>query len=217
MHIYYESILILDMYVLFFIQIIMKKFSFLALLWVIVIFGTLAGCGDNKQVNTDEINGTWDFIIEDVTWEADAVVSYNDKLVDLASSCMVSEDAIWNIYDDETSSIEQIQAAISDTVSVCSSVKEQINDLWDWEWDSNLKDGVLTIIEKEIAYYVKFSELLPYLEKEELSEEEKAIYDSLVAEVDSIDKELLEANDNLVSIQEQFAKDHWYELESEIQ
>ncbi len=217
MHIYYESILILDMYVLFFIQIIMKKFSFLALLWVIVIFGTLAGCGDNKQVNTDEINGTWDFIIEDVTWEADAVVSYNDKLVDLASSCMVSEDAIWNIYDDETSSIEQIQAAISDTVSVCSSVKEQINDLWDWEWDGNLKDGVLTIIEKEIAYYVKFSELLPYLEKEELSEEEKAIYDSLFAEVESIDKELLEANDNLVSIQEQFAKDHWYELESEIQ
>jgi len=205
------------MYVLFFIQIIMKKFSFLALLWVIVIFGTLAGCGDNKQVNTDEINGTWDFIIEDVTWEADAVVSYNDKLVDLASSCMVSEDAIWNIYDDETSSIEQIQAAISDTVSVCSSVKEQINDLWDWEWDGNLKDGVLTIIEKEIAYYVKFSELLPYLEKEELSEEEKAIYDSLFAEVESIDKELLEANDNLVSIQEQFAKDHWYELESEIQ
>jgi len=217
LHIYYESILILDMYVLFFIQIIMKKFSFLALLWVIVIFGTLAGCGDNKQVNTDEINGTWDFIIEDVTWEADAVVSYNDKLVDLASSCMVSEDAIWNIYDDETSSIEQIQAAISDTVSVCSSVKEQINDLWDWEWDGNLKDGVLTIIEKEIAYYVKFSELLPYLEKEELSEEEKAIYDSLFAEVESIDKELLEANDNLVSIQEQFAKDHWYELESEIQ
>lgn len=217
MHIYYESILILDMYVLFFIQIIMKKFSFLALLWVIVIFGTLAGCGDNKQVNTDEINGTWDFIIEDVTWEADAVVSYNDKLVDLASSCMVSEDAIWNIYDDETSSIEQIQAAISGTVSVCSSVKEQINDLWDWEWDGNLKDGVLTIIEKEIAYYVKFSELLPYLEKEELSEEEKAIYDSLFAEVESIDKELLEANDNLVSIQEQFAKDHWYELESEIQ
>ena len=205
------------MYVLFFIQIIMKKISFLALLWVIVIFGTLAGCGDNKQVNTDEINGTWDFIIEDVTWEADAVVSYNDKLVDLASSCMVSEDAIWNIYDDETSSIEQIQAAISDTVSVCSSVKEQINDLWDWEWDGNLKDGVLTIIEKEIAYYVKFSELLPYLEKEELSEEEKTIYDSLFAEVESIDKELLEANDNLVSIQEQFAKDHWYELESEIQ
>ena len=189
----------------------------MSLLWIIVLVWTLAGCGGNKQVSTDAVDGTWDFIIEDITWEADAVVSYNDKLVDLASSCIVSEDAIWNIYDDETSSIEQVQSAISDTVSVCSTAKEQISALWDWEWDSSLKDGVLAIIEKEVAYYVKFSELLPYLEKEGLTEEEQASYDSLFAEVEAIDKELLEANDNLVSIQEQFAKDHWYELEEELE
>ena len=29
------------------------------------------------------------------------------------------------------------------------------------------------IIDKEIAYYSKFSEILPYLEKEELTEDEK--------------------------------------------
>lgn len=186
----------------------MKKIRLLALLWVILIAGSLAGCGGDK-----ESNNTWDFIIEDITWENDAVINYNDTLVDLASECIISEDNIWNTYDNENSTAEDVIKAIDNTISQCSNAWNKIDDLWDWEWDSSLKDWVLDIIEKEINYYSKFKELLPYLEKEELTEEEKAEYDAIYSEIETLDKELSEANENLMSIQEKFASDYGFELE----
>lgn len=186
----------------------MKKIRLLALLWVILIAGSLAGCGGDK-----ESNNTWDFIIEDITWENDAVINYNDTLVDLASECIISEDNIWNTYDNENSTAEDVIKAIDNTISQCSNAWNKIDDLWDWEWDSSLKDWVLDIIEKEINYYSKFKELLPYLEKEELTEEEKAEYDAIYSEIETLDKELSEANKNLMTIQEKFASDYGFELE----
>lgn len=186
----------------------MKKIRLLALLWVILIAGSLAGCGGDK-----ESDNTWDFIIEDITWENDAVINYNDTLVDLASECIISEDNIWNTYDNENSTAEDVIKAIDNTISQCSNAWNKIDDLWDWEWDSSLKDWVLDIIEKEINYYSKFKELLPYLEKEELTEEEKAEYDAIYSEIETLDKELSEANENLMTIQEKFASDYGFELE----
>ena len=167
----------------------MKKIRLLALLWVILIAGSLAGCGGDK-----ESNNTWDFIIEDITWENDAVIN-------------------WNTYDNENSTAEDVIKAIDNTISQCSNAWNKIDDLWDWEWDSSLKDWVLDIIEKEINYYSKFKELLPYLEKEELTEEEKAEYDAIYSEIETLDKELSEANENLMTIQEKFASDYGFELE----
>lgn len=184
----------------------MKKFRLLALLWVVLIAWSLAGCWSDKA-------NTWDLIIEDVTWENDAVINYNDTLVDLASQCIVSEDGIWNTYDNEDSTTEDIIKAINTTISQCTNAWEQISDLWDWEWDSSLKDWVLDIIEKEINYYSKFSELLPYLEKEELTEEEKSSYDAIYSEIEILDKELSDANENLMTVQEKFASNHGFELE----
>ena len=186
----------------------MKKIRLLALLWVILIAGSLAGCGGDK-----ESNNTWDFIIEDITWENDAVINYNDTLVDLASECIISEDNIWNTYDNENSTAEDVIKAIDNTISQCSNAWNKIDDLWDWEWDSSLKDWVLDIIEKEINYYSKFKELLPYLEKEELTEEEKAEDNAIYSEIETLDKELSEANENLMTIQEKFASDYGFELE----
>ena len=186
----------------------MKKIRLLALLWVILIAGSLAGCGGDK-----ESDNTWDFIIEDNTRKNDAVINYNDTLVDLASECIISEDNIWNTYDNENSTAEDVIKAIDNTISQCSNAWNKIDDLWDWEWDSSLKDWVLDIIEKEINYYSKFKELLPYLEKEELTEEEKAEYDAIYSEIETLDKELSEANENLMTIQEKFASDYGFELE----
>ena len=192
----------------------MKKIRLLSLLWIVLFASTLAGCWNKETISDDTWNSTWDLIIEDNTWESEAVINYNDTLVELASQCIMSENNIWSTYDDE-SPVEDIQAAISNTINECSNAKENINKLWDWEWDSSLKDGVLLIIEKEIAYYAKFSEMLPYLEKEELTEEENSVYESIYAEIQSLDQELAEANDNLINIQEQFAQDHDFELEAE--
>ncbi len=190
----------------------MKKIRLLSLLWIVLIAGTLAGCWNNEQQTTS--NDSWDFIIEDISWENDAVINYNDELVDMASNCIISEDNIRNTYDDENASIEDIKSAIDSTINVCTEAGKNIETLWDWEWDSSLKDWVLNIIEKYIAYYTKFSEILPYVAQEEVTEEQNEAYQSLLAEIEALDNELSEANNNLIAIQEQFASNHWFELET---
>ena len=63
----------------------MKNLRLLALLWIVLVSATLVGCESNKDENIDK---SGDFIIEDVTWENDAVIDYNDNLVDIASACI---------------------------------------------------------------------------------------------------------------------------------
>ena len=100
----------------------MKKIRLLTLLWVTLLAWTLAGCfGGNKETNNDTTSNTWDFIIEDITWENDAVINYNDSLVDLASQCVISENIIWDTYDEETSTTEDILAAINNTITECTN------------------------------------------------------------------------------------------------
>lgn len=185
----------------------MKKFWILSLLWAILIFWTLGWCW--KQTNTE--NDSSNLNAENTS---EAVISYNDTLVDLASKCIGLEDNIRDAYDN-ASSIEDIQQAINNTIEECTDVWKSIKDLGDREWDSSLKDWVVTIIEKEIAFYSKFNELLPYLEKEELTEDEKWTYDKIFTEVESLDQELSEASQNLTQIQEEFSNKHGYKLEGE--
>lgn len=192
----------------------MKNFKFWSLLWVIVIFGTLAGCWNKNDVENVNENENWDFVIEDISTENNAAIDYNDNLVDLASACIMSEESIWDTYSDESASVETVTLAINKTVDECSSAMDAIEELGDFEWDSSLKDWVLNIIGKDIAYYSKFNEILPYIAKEQLTEEENTAYEGLLAEIDALDRELTEANANLITIQEQFAKNHGYELES---
>ncbi len=187
----------------------MKKFWTLSLLWLVLIVWSLAWCWNN-QTDTE-----WDIIIEDASWNREAVINYNDTLVDLASKCITLENNIWDAYDSESSSVEDIQSSIKNTIDECASVWESIKELGDREGDSSLKDWVITIIEKEIAYYSKFSELLPYLQKEDLTEDEKWIYDTIFNEVETLDRELSEASQNLTLIQEDFSKKHGYKLEDE--
>ena len=192
----------------------MKNFKFWSLLWVIVIFGTLAGCWNKNDVENVNENENWDFVIEDISTENNAAIDYNDNLVDLASACIMSEESIWDTYSDESASVETVTLAINNTVDECSSAMDAIKELGDFEWDSSLKDWVLNIIGKDIAYYSKFNEILPYIAKEQLTEEENTAYEGLLAEIDVLDRELTEANANLITVQEQFAKNHGYELES---
>lgn len=179
----------------------MKNLKLASLLAVSLFSIFLVGCNNETKNNNQTNNG--DFIIEDITPD-EAVINYNDKLVDLALLCIKEIDTSGNISESINSIIENCKTSIN-----------EINNLWDWEWDSSLKDGAITVIEKYIEYYTKFSELIPFLEKEDdLSEEEKATYDSILSGIETIDAELDEANSNLTLIQEQFAENHNFPLEN---
>ena len=187
----------------------MKKIRLLTLLWVVVLAWTLAWCWGNKNTNT-ETNNQWDLIIEDNTPQYNAVISYNDTLVDIASQCIISENDIPTDYED---GIDSVKAAINNTITQCQSSIDQINALGDWEGDSSLKDWIINILELDISYFTKLSELLPYLTSEELPEAEAEKYNTLVEEINAIDQEMAAANTELSNIHETFAANPDYELQ----
>ncbi len=55
--------------------------------------------------------------------------------------------------------------------------------------------------------------MLPYLELENPTDEEAEASATILNELDALDAELNEANANLVTLQAEFAANHWYELE----
>ena len=145
-----------------------------------------------------------------------AIINYNDSIVNLATKCVEAEDNIRTIYENENAEIEDVKASINDTIKECKDRLQELNNLWDWEWDSSLKDWTATFLEKEIEYYQRFNELLPYLYKQELTESEKATYDTLSEQLGKIDEDLSKASDNLEALQTQFAEKYNFDLEDEI-
>lgn len=188
----------------------MKNFRLLSLLGVILVTGTLAGCLDNNNVN--EWSNNQDFIIEDVTEKINAVIDYNDRIVDFAEKCVSSEDAIRDAYTNDILDIEGIKSTIDDALKECNYAITKIEDLWDWEWDATLKDGVITLLQRTTEYYKKLWESVSYLNPEWLTEEEAAAYEALKEELSAIREESENANNNLASIQRQFATNHGFEL-----
>lgn len=189
----------------------MKKIRFLSLLWLVLVAWSLAWCLDNNNVN--EWTNDQGLIIEDVTEKTNAVIDYNDTMVDLAYNCISSEDAIRDTYNSDVLDIEGIKSTIDNALKECSYAITQIEALGDWEWDATLKDGVITLLQKGTEYYKKLWESLSYLDPEWLTEEELAAYEALKEELTTIGQEYEAANANLISIQSQFAANHGFELE----
>ena len=127
---------------------------------------------------------------------------------------------MWDVYNSYNWwSIDDVKLAIDNTVSECKDAMFKINDLWAWEWDASLKDGVISLIQKMLEKYEKLYETLPFLPllSEWLVEDDAVIYEWIKAELNSLDWEIIELNDELSEIQYSFAENHWYELEQDEQ
>ena len=175
----------------------MKKFWLLTLLWIVLITSSLAGC-ENKNTSP----------------QYDEVIDYNDTIVDLALNCLKTEENIKKAYD-ENLSTEKIESTINSTITKCKSAINNIKKIWNWEWDSSLKDWIIDVLQKNLEYYSKLIETLPYIEKKELTEQENEAYKSIISEINNINSEISKANDQLVIIQVEFANKHWYQLDKE--
>jgi len=181
----------------------MKQIRLLSLVWVILTAWILAGCTKN--------NG--DFVIEEIS--TDAVIEYNDKLVDYASNCFIADDVMWNVYDDESSTANDIHNAIDDAAAECNNSINLINSLWARDWDTSLQEAVLFILNKDIEYYQKLDELLSYAENQQnLTEQDEIAYNQILDEINAINNEILNANEDLITVQELFAENHGYTLQT---
>jgi len=182
----------------------MKHSKLLTLSLIALTTVTLAGCFGKNTDNNENISNI-------------TAIEYNDQLVDLTSECLSSEEWIRNAYNDENASVEDIQLEINNSLNKCQSIRDQVNSLWSWEWDESLKNWVITIIENDIAYYQKFSQLVPYLRSEAPTDEEIEESTSILNELEALDENLENANNDLALIQDQFAKNHGFELEDQDQ
>ena len=83
----------------------------------------------------------------------------------------------------------------------------------DYDKDSSLKDAVVDLLSSEVEYLKKFWSTERFRNLEDITDEDKAEYDSLV---DDLYKEQEELNSKFVTlqeIQESFAAKHWLNLE----
>lgn len=183
----------------------MKKYRLIALLCLIFASCNLIGCDFNKNSND------WELIIEEIN--TDEVIDYNDNLVDLTSICFESEYGIDNIY--SSGSSEDLQWVIDTILAECNKSLTALKKVPAREWDTSLRDAVLPIIELEIAYYEKFQDLVPFqdLDNNSFTEDQFNSYEAIQDELDAIDEDIAAANEKLIKVQEEFAKNHWYELE----
>ncbi len=182
----------------------MRKIGIL-LLWLVFLSWMIVWCSSKDK---------WDFIIEEI--DTDQVLDYNDTITDLSIECFESENSMWDVYNSyDWWSTDDVKSAIDETVDVCKNSMFKINDLWDVEWDSSLKDGVILLIQKMLERFDKLYETLPFLPllEEWLAEEDSAAYEAIKSELDSLASEIRDLNKGLSDIQRSFAEAHWYELE----
>ena len=187
----------------------MKNFKFLSLLWVSLLAAFLAAwcTKNNNEAVSNEENS--DFIIEEIS--TDAVIAYHDNLIDIASECLMAEYDVRNVYSNEEASLDDLSSAIDSTIAKCSDSSNRIKKEWDWEGDSSLKDGLVNLMDKYIKYFNKFAEILPYLGLDDPTENEE--FAAIENEIDLLGGEIDEAIENITSVQEEFARSHWFNLE----
>lgn len=203
----------------------MKNLKLLTLLWIILITWTLAGCFRNNDSDKEDQNNG----IENTAKGNDPLSIYYNSLMDIAAKCLDSEQEISDTYNNPSSSIIDVQFAISKTLNLCLDASEEIQTQEDREGDSSLNKWILNVLEKTVDYYSKFSEFISYEENntieessteeiEDLTEEaeditqENASYINISNELNVLKEELDIATKELAAIQEEFANVHWLTL-----
>lgn len=185
----------------------MKNFKLLALLSIILITSFISGCWNNTKLNNQNSN------TENTSTQNNEAINYNDSIINIASKCHESAEITRDSYDNNDE-ILQIETNAKNTLSECQNSINQISDLWDLQWDSSLKDGIISLLNLYITYFTKFNEMLTYLENEDLPKEDITSYEAIVKDIKELDNEIESANNDFINTQELFANNHWFELES---
>lgn len=194
----------------------MKNLKIITLLWFILISWTLSGCFRDKDSNNENPNNDVDATVQ----ENDPVAIYYNNLIDIASKCLDSEQAISDTYNNPSSSTIDVKLAINKTLNQCLDASEEIQIQGDRQWDLSLNNWFVNVLDKTVNYYSKFSEYVSY-EETNFIEDEDSTEESVVPtltnisnELDILKEELDNATNELKGLQEEFANVHWLTLKN---
>jgi hypothetical protein len=184
--IYNNKSLLRYRYLLYNIFIMKKVFWLVSLLWVLIL--------------------SW-------CWSSTNVVEYNDSFVALVKECTDANQALYQNFNAEWSTIDSITQALQNNISICQDTQAKASQMWDYEKDSSLKDAVVNLLTMEVEYLQKFSETSRYRNMDNLTNEDKELYNWIVSDLNQAQNLLNQQFTNLQDVQEAFAAKHGLKLE----
>ena len=146
-------------------------------------------------------------------WKSNNVVEYNDWFVALVKECTDSTQDLFKVYQAEDSTLDSISESLDRCIKICENAQERSSKMGDFEKDSSLKDAVVDLLSTEVAYLKKFSSTSRYWNIDNITEEDKVAYDSIVNDLYQSEEILNSKFVSLQSTQEAFAAKHGLKLE----
>lgn len=146
-------------------------------------------------------------------WGSSNVVEYNDSFVELVKECTDANQALYQNFNADWSTIDSITQTLQENINTCQEAQIKASEMWDYDKDSSLKDAVVSLLTMEVDYLQKFSKTSRYRNIDNLTDEDKASYDSIVSELNQSQTLLNQQFINLQDVQEAFAVKHGLKLE----
>ena len=146
-------------------------------------------------------------------WKSNDVVEYNDSFVALVKECTDSTQDLFNVYQSTDSTLDSISESLDKSIKICENAQERSSKMGDFEKDSSLKDAVVDLLSTEVAYLKKFSSTSRYWNIDNITEEDKVAYDSVVNDLYQSEEILNSKFIALQTTQEAFAANHGLKLE----
>ena len=91
------------------------------------------------------------------------VVEYNDKFVAIVKECTDANQALYQNYNSELTTLDSIEQSVHDNIIICQWAQEKASKIWNYDGDSSLKDGVVNLLAMEVDYLKKFAESTQFL------------------------------------------------------
>lgn len=146
-------------------------------------------------------------------WWSWNVVEYNDWFVDLVKACTDSTQTLFNDFEKEDSSVDSIMESLDNSIKICKDSESKASKMGSYDWDSSLRDAVAELLSTEVQYLQIFAWTSRYWNLENITDEDKVAYDSVVNELYQMEEVLNHQFTTLQQVQEWFAAKHWLKLE----
>ena len=140
-----------------------------------------------------------------------SVVDYNDKIYIQTDNCITAENLIWTAMEEENYGMAKTLHATA--LETCMVAQAEVEAMGAFEDDSSFRDIANEFLQTEVAYLTKYAEALPYRDIEEFTDEERAAYEAINEELSVLEEKGYALNEELLTIQVEFADKHGYELE----
>ena len=141
------------------------------------------------------------------------MIEYNDSFVALVKECTDANQALYQNFNAESSTIDSIIQTLQDNINICQNAQEKASKMRDYDKDSSLKDAVVNLLSMEVDYLQKFSETNRYRNMDNLTDEDKEAYNGIVSDLNQAQNLLNQQFTNLQDVQEAFAAKHGLKLE----